>query len=282
VARRQTGVIQTRQLEQCGIGEEAIRHLLAKHVLHRHLYGVYAFEPKLSQEGRLQAAVLACPEGAAAAFAAAAWLWRLRASFPVRIEVVLPRRTGSPGPKGVILRHSVTLTEADFTLVRGIRTTSLERTIRDSARTLGPPALRRYLQQAERQGFDIRALDRPRIPARLRAALDLYIRGSGWTANELEARFYELCAAVGLPMPRRQGELDSMFVDFVWDEVSLIVETDGRDTHDGWVAATEDRARDRHLVIAGYAVLRFTWADVRWRPDMVKADLLAAYYRVRT
>jgi very-short-patch-repair endonuclease len=167
-------------------------------------------------------------------------------------------------------------------LRRGIRTTSLERTIRDCARTLGEPALRKYLQEAERQRFDIRLLDRPGIPRNLRRALDRYIRGSGWTANELEARFYELCVQAGLPRPRTQRSLDggSMIIDFIWDDIGLIVETDGRG-HDGWIAASEDRARDRRLFIDGFHVLRFTWADVRWDPEMVKADMTAAFARLR-
>lgn len=46
--------------------------------------------------------------------------------------------------------------------------------------------------------------------------------------------------------------------DFLWRAQRLIVETDGRATHGTAAAFERDRARDAHLTIAGYRVVRYT------------------------
>ncbi|MDN4475927.1 type IV toxin-antitoxin system AbiEi family antitoxin domain-containing protein [Demequina sp. SYSU T00192] len=64
-------------------------------------------------------------------------------------------------------------------------------------------------------------------------------------------------------------------VDFVVDG-RLIVEVDGRATHDTPEQFVEDRRRDRAAAIRGYRVLRFTYGDVIRRPDTVLADVRSA------
>lgn len=46
--------------------------------------------------------------------------------------------------------------------------------------------------------------------------------------------------------------------DFLWREQRLIVETDGRTAHGTAAAFERDRARDVHLTVAGYCVVRHT------------------------
>ncbi|WP_062467284.1 DUF559 domain-containing protein [Demequina maris] len=75
---------------------------------------------------------------------------------------------------------------------------------------------------------------------------------------------------------RQQVAIDGLGrVDFVV-EGRLIVEVDGRATHDNPAQFAEDRRRDRAAVAAGYRVLRFTYADVVRRPETVLADVRAA------
>jgi very-short-patch-repair endonuclease len=57
--------------------------------------------------------------------------------------------------------------------------------------------------------------------------------------------------------------------DFMWPEYKVIVETDGWETHGPRSARRRDLARDRELTLAGWRVVRFTWADVRYEPDEV-------------
>lgn len=59
-------------------------------------------------------------------------------------------------------------------------------------------------------------------------------------------------------------------------ERSAAVEVDGYGPHSSREAFQSDRARRNALVLAGWTVLRFTWADVRDRPAAVAAVLRRA------
>ena len=88
-------------------------------------------------------------------------------------------------------------------------------------------------------------------------AYSYLIVGSGLTANELEARFYELCARIGFPRPEVQVRMpERRRIDFLFRDLGLIVETDGRRTHGTFVAFLDDRVRDRAHTLAGYRTLR--------------------------
>jgi very-short-patch-repair endonuclease len=147
--------------------------------------------------------------------------------------------------------------------------------------------LRAAVRQAERvHRLDLSALrDRVATPrtdvahGRLFALLSAYVPETGLTDSELEARFFELCARHRLPTPERQVAIGSYRVDFLWRDLKLVVETDGRETHDSDVAFLEDRVKDRALTRLGYEVLRFTWAEVTLRPGVVAAEVRAAIRR---
>jgi very-short-patch-repair endonuclease len=62
-------------------------------------------------------------------------------------------------------------------------------------------------------------------------------------------------------------------VDCAWPEARLIVELDGRTTHDTADAFEADRARDRRLEAAGWRVIRITWRQLRDTTAEVEADL---------
>ena len=137
------------------------------------------------------------------------------------------------------------------------------------------------LRQAEHDGLDLRTLIKPGIPANLRRLLDRYVIGSGLTASELEARFYEICAGANLPLPEIQARFaERRRIDFVWHHLRLIVETDGRRAHDSFIAFTDDRVRDREHFLSGYVTLRFTWWEVEHEPRLVAEQLLAAHARL--
>lgn len=68
-------------------------------------------------------------------------------------------------------------------------------------------------------------------------------------------------------------------VDFCWPQERLVVEADGFAFHSDRVAYRRDRDRLNALERLGWRVLRFTWEDVRGRPEHVIAliqDCLAA------
>ena len=58
-------------------------------------------------------------------------------------------------------------------------------------------------------------------------------------------------AADGLPLPDRQERIGPYRVDFVWEHLGIVVETDGRNSHAIRIAFKDDRARDRRLAAQG-------------------------------
>ena len=78
-----------------------------------------------------------------------------------------------------------------------------------------------------------------------------------------------LCRRHHLPQPEVNAPLLEYVVDFLWLEARLVVEVDGRATHDTRRAFQADRDRDGRLAVAGYTVLRFTWWDITRRHAVV-------------
>jgi very-short-patch-repair endonuclease len=58
-------------------------------------------------------------------------------------------------------------------------------------------------------------------------------------------------------------------VDFAWPDLRLVVEVDGFAFHADRAAYRRDRERLNELERLGWRVLRFTWEDVRHRPEHV-------------
>ena len=69
--------------------------------------------------------------------------------------------------------------------------------------------------------------------------------------------------------PRVEG----IEVDFVWRDRRLIVEVDGYAYHRSPEAFETDRERDVTLMVAGWCVLRFTWAQIQTRRGWVAAAI---------
>lgn len=87
--------------------------------------------------------------------------------------------------------------------------------------------------------------------------------------GRLENAFARICRKAGLPRPQRNVEWGRWELDFVWPEQRVAVETDGRSVHARRTQFARDREKDRDLQLAGYTALRFTWAEVTRRPEMV-------------
>ena len=96
-----------------------------------------------------------------------------------------------------------------------------------------------------------------------------------------ESLLWVLLALSALPMPETQVVLrdrDGTFVarvDFAWRAPRLVVEADGFAFHSDREAYRRDRERLKALERLGWRVLRFTWEDVRSRPDHVVTTVRA-------
>lgn len=279
IAGEQWAVITWAQLLGTGLSRPAITRRVRSGHLHRLHRGVYSLVPAtaLAPEGRWLGGVLACGVGAALSHRSAGMLWKILDLDDLCIEVTAPIG-GAQFVGGVLLHRSRTLTGHVVTR-RGIRVTTLERTIADLADVLPAAQLRRAAQQAEFLRATIGPAGDPwrhangRRGAPLLRTLPLLRARVGMTWSELEARMLRLCRAAGLPEPESNRRIAGIRVDFVWHSERLVVETDGGQAHLTATAFEEDRRRDVELMLAGWRVARFTWAAIAHEPALV-ADRL--------
>jgi very-short-patch-repair endonuclease len=93
------------------------------------------------------------------------------------------------------------------------------------------------------------------------------------TRSHLEDRFLSLLDAHDLPRPATNSYVAGYECDAVWHKQRLAVELDGWDGHKTRQAFQHDRTKGNAIQAAGYAVLRFTHADVVKRPNEIAADV---------
>ena len=257
--------------------------------LHR---GVYAVgHDRLRREGWWMAAVLAAGPGSLLSHRDAAALHGLRPPGDHgRWEVTTTGRAAST--ERIRVYGTTALDARDATAVAGIPVTSVARTLVDLAGIVPGAQLRKALNEAERQRvFDLRAIERALAAtarrnggghaAMRRALAELAAIGERVTRSELEDRFLTLLDAHGLPRPRTSYGIEGMEVDAAWPEERLVVELDGWDAHATRRAFLEDRERGNALELAGWRLLRFTWADVTRRHDDTADRVARALARAR-
>ena len=277
LAEVQYGLVTRAQLLELGVSADAIDYRIRLGRLrpvHRRVYTVG--HRLLTQNGRWLAAVLACGEGAVLSHRAAAGLWGLRNE--TRIEVTAPRARHA---RGGIRVHRIDLPPDETTTRYGIPTTTVPRTMLDLSADVSRDELRSVMRQAETQRLtdpltlgDL--IERyPRRPgiANARAIHDEAQRGMGVTKRELEERFQAFLLNAAFPVPTTNTLIEGFEVDCAWRGERLIVELDGRATHDTPHAFEADRLRDRTLSAHGWRVIRITWRQLHDQPAEVEADL---------
>ena len=133
IAANQHGVITTGQLNQLGLSRGRIAERASAGRLHRIHRGVYAVgHPRLSNEGRWMAAVLACGPGAVLSHHSAAALWGIHRrrrddASPPPVHVTVPSTAGKSPRNGIVLHRSSTLIAGVRTRRHGIPVTTPER-----------------------------------------------------------------------------------------------------------------------------------------------------------
>jgi very-short-patch-repair endonuclease len=236
---------------------------------------------KLTLKGRWMAAVLACgPPVAVLSHRCALALWDLRQAPSGAIEVTV-RGQAKPGPKGVLVRRSRVLADADIAEVDGIAVTSLAWTVVDWAAIADPRQVRLVLEELERRRIYIgRELDEllERTPNRkgvktVRKAIAEIKGPAPWLQSVLEETFRELIRASDLPGYEANVLVEGELVDALWRQERVIVELDGFTFHKSRAQFETDRRRDAKLTVAGYRVLRITQQRLHNEPEAVLADL---------
>ena len=239
----------------------------------------------------MQAAVLACGDGAVVSHRCAAALLGLLERAPVTVVVLARGQRGRKldGVRAHIVRAPAL---AETGTVDGIPCTSPARTLVDLAGAVGRRSLRGAFEMAATRGvLDIAAVESAIGWGRRTGTPDLYALVEEWRVaatvaskqrlrSALEAKVLPLLAGEGVPPPRANalvvtgdGRLE---VDFLWPNQRFVVEADSRGHHGSHVAFERDRRRDRELMRAGYAVVRVTWLQAEREAEAVAAAIRAA------
>ena len=266
LAERQYGVVSRAQLVKLGVPRGAIERRLASGRLLRLHRGVYAVGHRAPRrEARWLAAVLAGGEGAVLSHRSAAALWGLCADDGPFPDVTA---AGRPPRHPAIAGHVADLRTSEVTVRLAIPVTTPARTLADLARVVDRDELVRAVREAQFQ----RLFHGPSMHEALlrRPSRDLrqLVENAAPTQSVLEDRLLEICDRHRIHRPLTQKLLAGRRVDFLWPEERLVVETDGWQSHGTRAAFQADRATSNELQLLGYAVLRFTHADLR-RPERV-------------
>jgi Protein of unknown function (DUF559) len=290
-------VLARSQLLALGFSARAVEHRVAYGRLHRVARGIYAVGwPHLDRRRRWAAAVLTAAAGDRAArsptqpyfgtgavlsHGSAAALLGIGRERPGRIDLTVRRREVRQRP-GLRLSGRPSLVVSEMRLVEGLPVTSPVQTLIDLSTELGPVAIERAVNDADKRDLiDPEALrvalnDHAGEPGvrPLRGILDrLTFRLSD---SDLEIYFRPIAASAGLPSPLSKQHVNRFEVDFYWPDLSLVVETDGLRYHRTPSAQKRDALRDRAHVLAGMTPLRFTHYEIRHEPRRVRRDLSRA------
>lgn len=277
IATRQHGVVTRRQLLESGLSRENIRSRLRRGALLREHRGVYRVGHRApSVEARYLAAVLACGDGARLSGLAAAHLYELHNGAPPMPEVVASSKRRIPG----VRTHRARVADVDSTSWRGIRVTTVARTLVDVAAILSDDALARACHEA---GVRFRTTPRDveqvlsrrpgsRGAQQLRRVLHGDVRV---TLSVLERRFLAVLEQESLPLPETNRVVGGRRIDCRWPAARLTVELDGYRYHASRHAWEQDRRREREARARGDDFRRFTYGDVLEEPQPMLSELSA-------
>ncbi|HET7418742.1 MAG TPA: DUF559 domain-containing protein [Solirubrobacterales bacterium] len=202
---------------------------------------------------------------------------------PRLIDVTVPVEAGRK-IDGVRCRRCRYPQAEEIVFERGIACTTVARTLVDLAGVVGLGTLRKTVGRAAiRRKLDLQAADiaihnakRRRGLKALELALIPYRTKDGKVPDvrsDFETLVLPDLIEMGLSRPQVNPWLhldgERFLVDFLWEREMVIVETDGRETHETPTAFQSDRRRDQFLAAAGYRVLRVTWNQLHGEREAV-------------
>lgn len=287
LAERQHGLVERKQVLQCGLTRAQINRRLKKRVwVHVHP-GVYRMSG--APEGWLQqvrAALLWAGPPAIVSHQTAAALWgfpRVRTTSPIHVSMPF-----SNAAREVRVHQVAAFTAREVTSHRGFKLTAVTRTLLDLSATESERDAQACADWA--LANKLTTLDRLRVLAEthphhrgvvfLRGLVHKYEGGDGPSESELEARVFELLDDEGLPRPERQravyvgGKLRRL--DFIFTGTKVVIEADGYAWHASPASFEKDRERANSLAIRGYTVLHWTWRAMEDRRQVLVTEVCRA------
>lgn len=274
IAARQAGVMHVHQLVDSGVSPARIQRLAASGVLRRVSRGVYALvgvPPSFIQ--RSWAAQLWSVEGTICGRTAARIL-DLDVPAVDDVEVHVPCRRRAPA--GVVLWRGA-IPKEDQSRVRGLRVTTMPRTVIDCARHLSEEEMDVLLDSAIRRGMRRRTfmsrMAEICVPGRpggrlVRKLVSERETEQGLTGSAFERLILRTIKWAGLPMPVCQWPCADKgfkaYIDFAYPEMGIAIEADGYRWHDGRQAFESDRRRMSELASRGWRVISVTWTQLKY------------------
>ena len=146
------------------------------------------------------------------------------------------------------MRHCI-LEKSEVSVVRGLPTTTLQRTFNDLRRRLDEVELLVLADQA------------------LRLNLGKFHELAERAESPMETRLRWTLVQAGLPRPQVQVRLSFGRADLYYPQARLVIEYDGQNHRD---RLAEDNRRQNRLLSAGFRLLRFTASD---RPEVITAQV---------
>lgn len=279
LAARQHGIVTVAQLAAAGVTRTGIsRRVTAGRLVRIHV-GVYAVgHGAVSREAAFMAAVFGTGPGSAISHFSAVELQGLARALGSLISVI---STTQRRPAGITVHRCRSIDPGDVTTHKGIPVTTVHRTIVDLADVVQiPHELTAVIHEAEFRGRFVEPAVRDvmaRVNGRRKLgvvdrAIELHRAGSAGIRSRNELAFFLLVTNAGFPEPLVNVHAHGFMRDFHWPELGLAVEVDGAG-HTRAPTRDADTSRDASLLAAGYTVLRFTAADVRFRPAEVLTRL---------
>jgi hypothetical protein len=298
ICRRQFGLFTVQQAAACGVTSGTVyrRRAQGRYEVRRPGVMAVAGAPD-SREARLVAALLLCGGDAALARTTAADLHGLEHGCATDgIHLVVRGRTFATHP-GLTVHRSSKLTAADVVAgATALRMTSVAWTLFDLAGLVDVERLRRLVSAGVRSGATdadgLRALldRRRRFPGRgvVRRIVEELSPLEPVSRSELESLFLRVMTAAGHPptvmnhpVPDAPG--GCRLIDAVYLPERLAIELDSRQHHGTLLDWNDDLRRENALALVGWRTpLRFTFADLRDRPDQVVEVVRAALAQARS
>jgi hypothetical protein len=277
IATAQGGVISLDQLREESVSPKVAADRGRDSTYHRIHRGVYTVGHRaVARSTLLRAALLACGEGAVISHGTAAAFHGLWNKPPRLIDVTVPVEAGRKIDE-IRCRRCRYPEPEEVEFFNGVAVTTVARTLVDLAGMVGLATLKKTVGRAAiRRKLDLQAVDlaihnakRRRGLKALELALAPYRTKDGKpldVRSDFETLVLPELLDAGLPRPGCNVPLEidgeRLVVDFLWEKQRVVVETDGRETHETPDAFQSDRGRDQFLASVGYRTVRVTWDQI--------------------
>ena len=285
LASVQYGLVSLAQLLECGLSREQVEDLNALKRLSHTDRGVYRFAGSADHGNQRIMELTLRTSGIASHRSAAALLGLI--DWVRQPEVTVAPMANYRGP-GRIHRHQDLQTQ-DIAEVQGIPCTNATRTLidigavrRDLVEPMFHAVLHRKLAEYDdivARFYQVARKGRNGIGP-LRAVLAEYDSAMAPGESTLEVRLLEIIRQHGLKPPVRQHRVTvggkHYRLDVAYPDEMLAIEGDGFGVHSERDRFETDHERQNALVLLEWRPLRFTWRQIRQRPDYVADTIRTA------